>query len=184
MPYRKAMNVATPIKPQMSVGHTVCPHDCPSACALEVDISQEGRIGRVRGAGANTYTAGVICAKVARYSERIYHPGRLMVPQRRKGEKGRWRLAAAVVGRCAGRDRRRLRQGRAATWLRSRLALFLCRDDGAGAARFDRPPASCQALFRLFRLDLHQPGLDRACHGDRFAARPPIRSRWRNPIAW
>ena len=88
MPYRKAMNVATPIKPQMSVGHTVCPHDCPSACALEVDISQEGRIGRVRGAGANTYTAGVICAKVARYSERIYHPGRLMVPQRRKGEKG------------------------------------------------------------------------------------------------
>lgn len=88
MPYRKAMNVATPIKPQMYVGHTVCPHDCPSACALEVDITQEGRIGRVRGAGANTYTAGVICAKVARYSERIYHPGRLMVPQRRKGEKG------------------------------------------------------------------------------------------------
>ena len=88
MQYRKAMNVATPIKPQMSIGHTVCPHDCPSACALEVDVTPEGRIGRVRGAGANTYTAGVICAKVARYSERIYHPGRLMVPQRRKGAKG------------------------------------------------------------------------------------------------
>ncbi len=39
-------------------------------------------------ASANTYTAGVICAKVARYSERIYHPGRLMVPQRRVGRKG------------------------------------------------------------------------------------------------
>lgn len=88
MQYRKAMNVATPIKPEKLVGHSVCPHDCPSACALEIDLTQEGRIGRVRGAATNTYTSGVICAKVARYSERIYHPGRLMVPQRRKGEKG------------------------------------------------------------------------------------------------
>ena len=88
MQYRKAMNVATPIKPEKSVGHSVCPHDCPSACALDIDLTQEGRIGRVRGASANTYTSGVICAKVARYSERIYHPGRLMVPQRRKGAKG------------------------------------------------------------------------------------------------
>ncbi|HTO30215.1 MAG TPA: molybdopterin oxidoreductase family protein [Pararhizobium sp.] len=88
MQYRKPMNVATPIKPEKSVGHSVCPHDCPSACALEIDLTQEGRIGRVRGASANSYTSGVICAKVARYSERIYHPGRLMVPQRRKGAKG------------------------------------------------------------------------------------------------
>jgi anaerobic selenocysteine-containing dehydrogenase len=86
--YRKVMNVATQISAKSTVGHTVCPHDCPSACALEVDITSEGRIGRVRGANSNTYTAGVICAKVARYSERIYHPGRLMTPQRRKGAKG------------------------------------------------------------------------------------------------
>ncbi len=86
------MNVATPIKAEKSVVHSVCPHDCPSACALEVDLTAEGRIGRVRGAASNSYTAGVICAKVARYSERIYHPGRLMVPQRRSGAKGegRW----------------------------------------------------------------------------------------------
>jgi len=87
------MNVATPITAKTkvghnSVGHTVCPHDCPSACALDVDLTAEGKIGRVRGSADNTYTAGVICAKVARYSERIYHPGRLMVPQRRKGAKG------------------------------------------------------------------------------------------------
>ncbi|WP_034854212.1 molybdopterin-containing oxidoreductase family protein [Sinorhizobium sojae] len=88
MPYRKAMTVATPIKPEKSVGHSVCPHDCPSACALEVDLTAEGRIGRLRGAADNSYTAGVICAKVARYSERIYHPARLMVPQRRIGDKG------------------------------------------------------------------------------------------------
>ncbi|WP_026187395.1 molybdopterin-dependent oxidoreductase [Ensifer sp. BR816] len=88
MPYRKAMNVATPIRAEKSASHSVCPHDCPSACALEVDLTAEGRIGRVRGAAANSYTAGVICAKVARYAERIYHPGRLMVPQRRAGAKG------------------------------------------------------------------------------------------------
>ncbi|WP_077122729.1 molybdopterin oxidoreductase family protein [Agrobacterium rosae] len=91
--YTKVMNDATPISAKavtgaVSIGHTVCPHDCPSACALEVDITADGRIGRVRGANANTYTAGVICAKVARYSERIYHPGRLLTPKRRKGAKG------------------------------------------------------------------------------------------------
>ncbi|MCM2473942.1 molybdopterin oxidoreductase family protein [Rhizobium sp. CG5] len=85
--YTKAMNIATPIK-TLSPGHTTCPHDCPSTCALEVDLTEDGRIGRVRGAADNSYTAGVICAKVARYAERLYHPDRLMVPQRRKGAKG------------------------------------------------------------------------------------------------
>ena len=37
----------------------------------------ERTIGRVRGAEDNDYTAGVICAKVARYAERIHHPDRL-----------------------------------------------------------------------------------------------------------
>ncbi len=87
------MNVATPITAKTalghnSVGHTVCPHDCPSACALDIDLTPDGRIGRVRGAADNSYTAGVICAKVARYSERLYHPGRLMFPKRRVGAKG------------------------------------------------------------------------------------------------
>lgn len=82
------MNIATPIHAKSRVGHTACPHDCPSTCALEVDITDDGRIGRVRGAGDHSYTSGVICAKVARYAERLYHPDRLMHPQRRKGAKG------------------------------------------------------------------------------------------------
>jgi anaerobic selenocysteine-containing dehydrogenase len=82
------MNLATPILPKNSTGHTVCPHDCPSACALEVDLTADGRIGRVRGANGNSYTAGVICAKVARYAERLYHPDRLLTPKRRTGAKG------------------------------------------------------------------------------------------------
>ncbi|WP_249116712.1 molybdopterin oxidoreductase family protein [Ciceribacter sp. L1K23] len=87
MSYRKGMNIATPPR-SASIGHTVCPHDCPSACALDVDIGADGRMGRVRGSADNTYTAGVICAKVARYAERLYHPDRLLVPKRRKGAKG------------------------------------------------------------------------------------------------
>ncbi len=68
--------------------HSACPHDCPSTCALEVERLAPDRIGRVRGAAANSYTAGVICSKVARYAERIHHPDRLTLPLRRTGEKG------------------------------------------------------------------------------------------------
>jgi anaerobic selenocysteine-containing dehydrogenase len=72
---------------------SVCPHDCPSACALEVEVVDGSRIGRVRGAREQTYTDGVICAKVARYAERIHHPDRLMRPLRRTGPKGSGQFA-------------------------------------------------------------------------------------------
>ena len=67
---------------------SACPHDCPSACALEVAIDADGRVDRISGAKGNDYTSGVICAKVARYAERIYHPDRLLHPMQRTGPKG------------------------------------------------------------------------------------------------
>ena len=67
---------------------SACPHDCPSTCALEVERLAPDRIGKVRGAADNSYTAGVICAKVARYAERLHHPERLTVPLLRTGPKG------------------------------------------------------------------------------------------------
>jgi anaerobic selenocysteine-containing dehydrogenase len=67
---------------------SVCPHDCPSTCALEVEVIDGARIGAVRGAQANSYTDGVICAKVARYAERIHHPDRLTQPLLRTGPRG------------------------------------------------------------------------------------------------
>ncbi len=67
---------------------SVCPHDCTSTCALDVERLDERTIGRVRGSQRNPYTAGVICEKVARYAERIHHPDRLLHPLKRNGPKG------------------------------------------------------------------------------------------------
>jgi len=75
----------------LDIVYSVCPHDCPSACALAVERIDGNRIGRVRGAEGQSYTQGVVCAKVARYAERQHHPERLKVPLRRVGDKGRGR---------------------------------------------------------------------------------------------
>src|SRR5690606_23875886 len=72
---------------------SVCPHDCPSVCALEVERLDGGRLGKVKGSQRNPYTAGVVCAKVARYAERFHHPDRLTRPLRRVGPKGSGELA-------------------------------------------------------------------------------------------
>jgi anaerobic selenocysteine-containing dehydrogenase len=80
------------VSPQ-KIGASACPHDCPSTCALEVEIFDDHTIGRVHGARDNAYTAGVICAKVARYAERVHHPDRLKQPLRRIGGKGSGQFA-------------------------------------------------------------------------------------------
>ena len=80
------------VRPQ-KIGASACPHDCPSTCALEVEIFDDHTIGRVHGARDNAYTAGVICAKVARYAERVHHPDRLKQPLRRIGAKGSGQFA-------------------------------------------------------------------------------------------
>lgn len=78
---------------QIDIRHSTCPHDCPSACALDVEVIDRSTIGRVRGSKLQSYTAGVVCAKVARYAERIHHPDRLTYPQFRVGPKGSGKFA-------------------------------------------------------------------------------------------
>jgi len=77
-----------------AVGHSVCAHDCPSTCALDVELSSPESIGRVHGAKGHSYLEGVICAKVARYAERVHHPDRLTTPLRRSGPKGSGQFVA------------------------------------------------------------------------------------------
>jgi anaerobic selenocysteine-containing dehydrogenase len=78
---------------KIDIRHSTCPHDCPSACALDIEVIDGHTIGRVRGSRLQSYTAGVVCAKVARYAERIHHPDRLMHPLRRTGPKGSGQFA-------------------------------------------------------------------------------------------
>ena len=102
---------------------SVCPHDCPSTCALEVERLSPTRIGKVRGAAGNSYTAGVVCAKVARYAERQHHPDRLAHPLRRIGPKGEgigayqpisWEAALDEVAEAF--ERAAARHGRETVW--------------------------------------------------------------------
>jgi len=82
-----------PLDHSVEILPSACPHDCPSTCALEVERLDPQHIGRVHGAAGNGYTDGVICAKVARYAERVHHPDRLTTPLIRVGDKGGGREA-------------------------------------------------------------------------------------------
>ena len=55
---------------------SVCPHDCPSACALIVSV-RDGRLAEVTGDPAHPFTRGVICGKVREYAERVHSPLRV-----------------------------------------------------------------------------------------------------------
>ena len=68
-----------------------CPHDCPDTCAMLVRV-QDGRAIEVRGDPDHPVTQGFLCAKVNRYTERTYHPERLLYPLRRVGAKGEGRF--------------------------------------------------------------------------------------------
>jgi anaerobic selenocysteine-containing dehydrogenase len=101
--YSRQRHGGAPILP-LDILPSVCPHDCPSACALEVERIDLRRIGRIHGARAQSYTRGVVCAKVARYAERQHHPERLAQPLRRIGDKGVGRAAFAPISWDAALD--------------------------------------------------------------------------------
>lgn len=70
-----------------SIVRGVCPHDCPDTCALLVTVT-DGVATEVRGDPEHPTTAGALCTKVSRYTERTYHTDRLLYPQKRIGKKG------------------------------------------------------------------------------------------------
>ena len=64
-----------------------CPHDCPDTCSLLTTV-HDGVAIRVQGNPAHPHTAGALCTKVSRYTERSYHPQRVLHPLKRVGPKG------------------------------------------------------------------------------------------------
>jgi anaerobic selenocysteine-containing dehydrogenase len=85
MPTSSAAN--TPLSVPIQV-RGACPHDCPDTCALLTTVDEHGVATRVQGNPAHPHTDGVLCAKVSKYTERSYHPERILTPLKRIGPKG------------------------------------------------------------------------------------------------
>jgi molybdopterin guanine dinucleotide-containing S/N-oxide reductase-like protein len=69
------------------VVHAACPHDCPDACGVLITV-EDGRATKIKGDPAHPVTRGFLCAKVAKYLDRVYSPDRVLYPMRRVGPKG------------------------------------------------------------------------------------------------
>ncbi len=69
------------------VVHAACPHDCPDACGVLITVA-DGRATKIQGDPGHPVTRGFLCAKVAKYLDRVYSPDRVLYPMRRVRPKG------------------------------------------------------------------------------------------------
>jgi anaerobic selenocysteine-containing dehydrogenase len=76
--------------------YAACPHDCPDACGVLITV-EHGKATKIQGDPAHPVTRGFLCAKVAKYLDRVYSPDRVLYPMKRIAPKG-----AACVGTGAG----------------------------------------------------------------------------------
>jgi anaerobic selenocysteine-containing dehydrogenase len=71
------------------VVHAACPHDCPDACGVLITVDTlSGKATKIQGDPSHPVTRGFLCAKVAKYLDRVYSPDRVLYPMRRKATKG------------------------------------------------------------------------------------------------
>jgi anaerobic selenocysteine-containing dehydrogenase len=92
------------------VVHAACSHDCPDACGVLITV-EDGRATKVQGDPAHPVTRGFLCAKVAKYLDRVYSPDRVLYPMRRIAPKG---LAAGPAN--AGDGARATQSWQRITW--------------------------------------------------------------------
>ena len=64
-----------------------CPHDCPDACGVLITV-EDGTATKIQGDPEHPITRGFLCAKVAKYLDRVYSPERVLYPMRRIAAKG------------------------------------------------------------------------------------------------
>jgi len=69
------------------VVRAACPHDCPDACGVLITV-EDGRATKIQGDPQHPVTRGFLCAKVAKYLDRVYSPDRVLCPMRRITPKG------------------------------------------------------------------------------------------------
>jgi molybdopterin guanine dinucleotide-containing S/N-oxide reductase-like protein len=84
------------------VVHAACPHDCPDACGVLITI-EDGRATKIQGNPEHPVTRGFLCAKVAKYLDRVYSPDRVLYPMRRVKPKGATSLREGTFDCAQGR---------------------------------------------------------------------------------
>jgi anaerobic selenocysteine-containing dehydrogenase len=88
--------------------HAACPHDCPDACGVLITV-EDGRATKIQGDPGHPVTRGFLCAKVAKYLDRVYSPDRVLYPMRRIAPKGLTAGGAkAGEGACATQSWQRI----------------------------------------------------------------------------
>src|SRR5712671_1419006 len=92
------------------VVHAACPHDCPDACGVLITVD-DGRAVKIQGDPEHPVTRGFLCAKVAKYLDRVYSPDRVLYPMKRIGSKG---IAAHAAD--AGRSARATQAWQRISW--------------------------------------------------------------------
>jgi molybdopterin guanine dinucleotide-containing S/N-oxide reductase-like protein len=105
------------IEAMKKVVHAACPHDCPDACGVLITV-EDGRATKIKGDPAHPVTRGFLCAKVAKYLDRVYSPDRVLYPMRRVGPKG---LRATGEGARATQEWERITWDEALSEITSRL---------------------------------------------------------------
>ena len=128
-------------------GHSVrtaCPLDCPDACTLDVTV-EKGRIVKIDGGHANPVTRGYICAKVRRFTERLYGEDRLLYPAVRQGAKGQGTFARVTWDEALDQIARRMEKIRDTTG--AEAILPFCYGGSNGLLTQDTNDAT---LFRAF----------------------------------
>jgi len=69
------------------VVRAACSHVCPDPCGVLITM-EDGRATRIQGDPEHSVTRGFLCAKVAKYLDRVYSPERVLYPMRRVKPKG------------------------------------------------------------------------------------------------
>ena len=59
----------------------------PDACGVLITV-EDGRATKIQGDPEHPVTRGFLCAKVAKYLDRVYSPDRVLYPMRRVAPKG------------------------------------------------------------------------------------------------
>ncbi len=127
----------------MPILRSVCPLDCPDACALHITV-EDGVMTALTGNREHPVTQGFACVKTHHYPARQNHPDRLSVPLRRVGPKGEGRFESVSWDEALGEIAARLQD--VVTKYGPESVLPYCYAGTMGLVERDQPLAFFRAL--------------------------------------